>query len=703
MLGLDTKWWGEVLARRDRIARAGLGPLLILFSVMLGFSDPTPSGSGWNWERWANGRLEGAPVARAVVLEPFAKEEPTAPFSAQWTAWMRVDRPGRFEFVVEADDEVELLVGEERLLQVVGKRKRTTHKATVRLTEPIVPLTLRLVDHGGGKYLRLFLNELDGPHGWSPVPWPREITWPTRELAEAALGGSRAMQRATVFSFFLVFLTLGVALTVHRHGLPFGLRLPSRRTVAIAATIALAALAARLHGLGDADIYWDEGAYLKAGMHYVRNLELGDFAPQSFHWNKEHPPVAKWLYGGAEWLGGMWGAKLFAAILQAMSCLLVFAIGRRYGSLTIGASAGMLLALMPYFVGHGRAIGLESPLVFFTCLSAWLLMRACERDSWPLHAAWGFTSILGVGSRATGVWFAPIAPLVCGVALARGGRRVLPMAGAFAGAAAGVLLIYAGWPWIWGDPLGQLAITYSHWATYVPKEFFLGVQRVLPVWYYGFAFLAASPTLLLALALVWLGFAVRRRSVLDWLILGWLIFPFGQSLSPMRQDGARYVIQAFPALALAAAAGLERAVEKLGSRPLTVAAHGALALYVAVAMLWVHPYQLDYCSEWTGGPASVVARRWLEIPYWGEGYRELFAALERVAPPGAKVYIGPRRHDDLPALRGDLVPVPLESADYALLGFFQYPAEPRDFTRIYEARAGGAAIGAVYLRDDLRP
>ena len=56
------------------------------------------------------------------------------------------------------------------------------------------------------------------------------------------------------------------------------------------------------------------------------------------------------------------------------------------------------------------------------------------------------------------------------------------------GAAAGVLLIYAGWPWIWGDPLGQLAITYSHWATYVPKEFFLGVQRVLPVWYYGFAF-----------------------------------------------------------------------------------------------------------------------------------------------------------------------------------------------------------------------
>ncbi len=698
---------GRTADRRTRLVRlawpvAAVAPLAagVLLCAHLASVASVPRGSGWTERTWSNERFEGAPASERVVSEPFVPDEPGQPFSAEWTSYLRTDKPLKIEFVVEADDEVELLVGDKSILHVTGALARTEHPAPAQALPPgVVPVTLRLVDHGGGRYLRLYFNELTGPHGWLPVPWPRGISWPARELAEAAVAPMAETTRLWLFGAALMLLTLGAAIGWRTFAAYRGRESLGRRELAVAAAIVLVALAARVNGLSTADIYWDEGAYLKAGMHYVRNAELGDWATQSFRWNKEHPPIAKWLYGGVERVGGMWGAKLAAAYLQALTCLILFLIGRRYASLAVGASAGMVLALMPYFVGHGRSVGLESPLTFFFTVSALLLMLACERDSFWLHGAWGLTSILGVGSRATGVWFAPLALTVCLAALASRRSRFVPMIGAFAGAAAGVLVLFAAWPWLWHSPIEQMQSTYSHWAAHQPEEYFLGKLGKLPGWYYVFAFLVSSPTGLLVLAAIWIGFAVRRRSPLDWLVLGWLVFPFGQGASSMRQDGARYVIQAFPALALAAAIGLDLVVDKLGRPYLRKIAPAALWLYVAGAMLSVQPYQLDYCSEWTGGPAKVMARRWIEIPFWGEGHRELADELNRMAPPGAKVHLRLMPHDDFPGLRPDLIGTSIESADYLLMNFFQFPAEPPGFRRIYEVRAGNGIIGAVYQRD----
>ncbi len=617
-----------------------VGGLCLMAAVGLyAWLSHTPSEHGWRLRRWDNPDFAGAPRVDRAVPEPFEAEEPTQPFSAEWTAWIRIDEPRTYEFTLDADDRAELFIDGRAVVTAPPAHPRSSFTGTVKLAPGVHAARIQLQDGGGGKYLRLFFSCPDVAHGWMPVPWPRRMAWPDEA---AALRGARPLSepaRAALFGVALLLATAGATALLRLGARAAGRQVLSRRELAAALLVFGLAFGARAFDLRRADIHWDEPAYVKAGMHYVRNYQLRDLATESFRWNSEHPPIAKWIYGLSDLAGGMAGAKLAAAFLQSLTCLIVFLLGLRYASLAVGTAAGAFLALMPYFFAHGRIAGLESPVTFFVFLASYFLLAACERQSWPLHFAWGLVSVLGVASRATGIWFAPVALTVCALAFARGARRPWPYLAPFAGAAAGLALAFASWPWMWTNPRGQAMTTYGHWTSFHPQEWVLGVFQHPPVWYYGFSFLVVTPALLLLLAAAWLPQALWRRSLFDAFVLASLVFPFGQSLSPMRQDGARYVIQAFPALALAAAMGALGLADWLRRPRGGLALAGATAVYLAGWLAWMHPYELDVCSEWTGGPAAVIQRRWLEIPFWGEGQRELADVINAVAPPGATVRI----------------------------------------------------------------
>jgi hypothetical protein len=193
-------------------------------------------------------------------------------------------------------------------------------------------------------------------------------------------------------------------------------------------------------------------------------------------------------------------------------------------------------------------------------------------------------------------------------------------------------------------------------------------------------------------------------------LLLWLVAPLLVLVSPVRQDGVRYIMPSLLALAMAAAAGLELAV--------TVACRGrwarlhrrvfggaavALAGYLAVVCARIHPYYLDYYGEQVGGPSRVASDRLFEIAWWGEGLADALAYLNREAEPGARVHKRCVLPSHLAWLRGDLwaheVADP-RRADWILV--YQPHAGrcpvPDDAELAYEVTAMDAPLARVYRR-----
>src|SRR5690606_25468817 len=111
------------------------------------------------------------------------------------------------------------------------------------------------------------------------------------------------------------------------------------------------AVAVRLFDLAGAGQTWDEDTNWSAGRNYVSNLLALDFAPSSWRFNLEHPPLSKYLYGvGAQLVDGYGPARATAALLMAAACALLVPIGRRLHGLRAGVLAGSIAALTPHLI-----------------------------------------------------------------------------------------------------------------------------------------------------------------------------------------------------------------------------------------------------------------------------------------------------------------------------------------------------------------
>ncbi len=218
---------------------------------------------------------------------------------------------------------------------------------------------------------------------------------------------------------------------------------------------------------------------------------------------------------------------------------------------------------------------------------------------------------------------------------------------------------------------------------------------------------ATLPVAVLAGVFAWItraavvrGPAERRATLV---MIAWLAIPLGVVLSPVRQDGVRYVMPCVVALALAAAAGWDFVATRLRWPHAFSALASALGLYLAVTLVSVHPYYLDYFGEQVGGARTVAAHRWFETAWWGEGLDRAVAYVNGHAPDGARVYRECIEPKHLAWFRPGLWPAMARTIDQADWIVTYEPLThrcpvPAGFTKVFSVDANGAPLAEVWKR-----
>ena len=272
---------------------------------------------------------------------------------------------------------------------------------------------------------------------------------------------------------------------------------------------------------------------------------------------------------------------------------------------------------------------------------------------------------------------------------------------------AALLVFVALWPRLWDAPFDHLSQAWDKLKVPHSPEPFLGAITNDPPRHYFLVYLfATAPLGILVGAAAWIARALHRREMSSLVVLFFLVAPLLVFLSPVRQDGVRYILPSLVALALAAAAGIDYLVE-LARRPrLFAAAAGLLVLYLAITCVRIHPYYLDYYGEQVGGPAAVARHRRFEIAWWGEGVADAVAHVNANAAPGARVHKACVEPSHLTWLRGDLWQREARRPGDAEWIIVYQPSWkkcqlPPDAELVHQVSAQGAPLARVYRRDTL--
>jgi 4-amino-4-deoxy-L-arabinose transferase-like glycosyltransferase len=482
---------------------------------------------------------------------------------------------------------------------------------------------------------------------------------------------------------------------------------PGHRTLLAVGGIFLFALVVRLIGLHAAGQTWDEDEYWSSGRNYVLNLLNLDFSEASWRWNHEHPPITKYIAGlGALLTDGYGGARFLFALIGAGTCALVVSIGRRLFCLRVGIFAGAICALTPHLIAHARVVGHETPSVFLWALAVLLALRAAAAETTGVLARrllWlGLALGLAAGTRFTNLLVVPVA----GIALLAAGPirrwgRIVGLGAAIVPLAA-LATFVATWPLMWRHPFRQLDAAWDVLKRPHLPESFLGGTVIGPPWYYFPAYaLATTPVLILILVSASPVRAFLRRERKLIVVLAWLLLPFGVAFSPVRQDGVRYVLPVFLAIALAAGASLDL-LAGLHRRLGTAVVGTVLGLYLLVTCVRIYPYYLDYYGEQVGGPANVARNKLGETAWWGEGIAEAVSYVNAHAEQGAVVarLVQPAH---VTWFRGDLWPRLTDNpagAGWIVVNNLWEASRPARLppgaTLVHEVRAQGASLVRVY-------
>jgi 4-amino-4-deoxy-L-arabinose transferase-like glycosyltransferase len=482
--------------------------------------------------------------------------------------------------------------------------------------------------------------------------------------------------------------------------------IPGHVLLGTAAVFALAMLV-RVWDLGGGGQTWDEDTYWSSGRDYIQNWVRGDFSDGAWVWNYEHPPVSKYLAG----LGGLWqddygGARAVSAFVMALACATLVAIGARLDKPATGIAAGVVAALTPHLIAHGQIVGHEAPtalawaLAFWTSLRVWDTGATTFRAAAPRLAVCGVVLGVAIMIRYVNVLMAPAigvtillrAPNHLREKAIVWGLTVIPLVA--------VLTSIVLWPRLWTSPLVHLSSSWAKLKGTHTVEPFLGVLTKTPPRYYFFIYLAATAPLGILLASVGgiVAWARARERHLSLAIAAvWFLAPFGVMLSPVRQDGIRYIIPCLLVLALFAGAGITALGALVRRPPVAIA---ALALYLAIACARIHPYYLDYYGEHVGGPAAVARHKRFEVGWWGEGLEAAITYVNTHAAQGDRVHRECVEPNHLTWFRGDLWETVRDPSQARWIVHY-HPSWsgcpiPPNATRVLTVSAQGAPLAYVY-------
>lgn len=386
------------------------------------------------------------------------------------------------------------------------------------------------------------------------------------------------------------------------------------------------------------------------GVHYA-GWVVGSGVPRDEAWgmNREHPPLAKALYGAAFLLDRgdhgylRPGRAVSAALFAALVWLTAWTGGALFGG-SAGLLAGLSLLCMPQVLAHAHLAALDLPMALAWMAAAAYSLRG--RNPWWLGVLWGLALLTKINALVLA------APLAAWALASRGLRpRQLLIAGGV-----GLLVFVLGWPWLWGDPLGRLRgylafhLGSDRWV--VPTLYFGRVyDKACAPWHYPLVMLAITlppATLLSATAG---GAALLRNRPQGW---SWLLLHLAFAIVPScvpgtpKYDGVRLFLAAFPFLAVLAGLGLDLALRAV---PRWAAAGILLLVFAPTAarIARLDPCLLSYYSPAVGGLKG-AERLGMETTFWGDAVLPELLATVR---PGQTVGVAPMDMGYLQFLRAD--------------------------------------------------
>jgi hypothetical protein len=409
----------------------------------------------------------------------------------------------------------------------------------------------------------------------------------------------------------------------------------------------------------DPGITSDEPFSVIYGIDFVSRLcdrGLGFFSPQSinetFADRNEHPPLGRWLIGGCHRLvaGRMTmpapgiqdildsrfaPATAFALMLVILTRVVTIRMGG-----VAGVASGVSLLLMPRVFADAHFAALETfvSLTYLVGLltASWMMDF---RRAWLVAPVAGIFLGLAFLTKIHGFLLPPLVGLWALTYFRF--RSLIPCT---IWVVTGVVVFFAGWPWLWNDlrelwagicgagfdgqPMlarlsAYLGSSVDRAAIYVSYPG--GPYRDSEVpWHYPWVMFAVTvPVGIHLLAICGIAqFARNRGDSKSGLYLGAVLFPlvvFSIPRVPV-YDGVRLFSMVFPFWAAIAGQGAVCVFEKLrhvwGSR----VAYIALVLFLgcqSFGVIYYHPFQLSYYNLLVGGLRG-AERLQFEVTYWGD-------------------------------------------------------------------------------------
>jgi 4-amino-4-deoxy-L-arabinose transferase-like glycosyltransferase len=376
-------------------------------------------------------------------------------------------------------------------------------------------------------------------------------------------------------------------------------------------------------------------------------------------------------------------ARQVLAPIHALLIVVAALLAWRLWGWTVGLLSGLLLALEPFLVAHGRIlrtdallselmlVAILSALAFWARRAGWWALALCTASTGlalltktPALALLGAVPLVAVASsrqsptpspshprageeqragrvRRRPPWIkSPKSPEVLrsgAYARGLGGRRRVGLLIWLLGSA---LLVVALWPAMWVRPLRALErmVVYTQEKGGSPMDaggFFLGapVPDPGPLYYALVLPLRVGPLVLIGLAIWLLLRAPRARQGAGLVLLIGLGLAAVLALLPKKAD--RYILPAIPFLVVVAAIGIAALAERW-RRPgpaVAVGLVGAVGPAVAVGLVGavelallfsIWPYPLAAYNPLLGG--APTAARWISVG-WGEGLDQLAPVL----------------------------------------------------------------------------
>jgi len=211
-------------------------------------------------------------------------------------------------------------------------------------------------------------------------------------------------------------------------------------------------------------------------------------------------------------------------------------------------------------------------------------------------------------------------------------------------------VIYLLWPYLWGEPILRLAITFKvmmnfPWPGKVLYDGNFYEANMLP-WHYLPKLLSYQLTELL-LFLVAIGFLVgiyclyKIKKFNEMLLLSgmWFLVPLAAAIisKPYLYDNFRQIFFTLPPLFLLAGLGLDAVFKKIRQEHFRSLLLLILVIPSIMAGIKWHPYEYIYYNSFIGGTEG--AFRNYETDYWGTAFRETAVYVNEHAKENADIIV----------------------------------------------------------------